>query len=267
MKSQLCMTPVKNYTAPSLPTLAESKNDAAMLKELPSRWAKKAKVVACLALVGTTVLTGCRETRHAHHGGAMAAPFYMQYPTEQDVSVRQEALQAQLDAAELLYRTHFGGGGSGPFYVVHITEQEALGIIRAKLEIAGLQLDSTPPTDAVVSGNFALDLFDEERGVGVSHITWEMNNQPFFSHGGDRLARSVEREFAEQDNGIIVGAFFSPTGYIDANQRWWDLEDETHSPTPEDIAQTQAEAKEALVMQLDDQVQAFIDLLIDQGHL
>jgi len=259
MKNQFNMAPVKNYTTPNLPTLAESKNDTTMLKKLPNRWTKKAKVIARFAFVGTIAFAGCGQT----HGNAEPPP-----PTEQVEPALQEALQSQLDAIKLHYRTHYGGAGGGPFYVVHITEQEALGIIRAKLEVAGLQLDATPPNNTVEfgwAGDIVLDLFDEEKGVAVSHLTWEINNQAFFSFGGGGLARHVAEEFAAQDNNITVGAFFNPGEYINASLRWWDWEDETYLPTAEEVAQTQAELKETLVNQLDEQVQEFINLLTSQG--
>ena len=266
MKNQFSITPIKNYSAPNLPTLAESKNNTAMLKKLPIRWTKKAAVVAYLAFAGTIALTSCRET---HHGGAGWAPYYVQYPTEQAVPVTPEDLQLQLDAVELQYSTHWGGAITGPFYVVHITEQEVLGIIRTKLEIAGLKLGDTPPNDGInlgELGTFALDLFDEEKGVGISHITQAKYYRQWLT-GGNRLVEKVTEEFAAKDGDITVGVFFSPREYIHENLRWWDWEDETYTPTAEGIAQIQAEAKATLVERLDEQVQAFVELLTGQGLL
>jgi len=266
--------------------MEESKLDPSLLKKLPSRWSKKAAVVATMAFVGTITLSGCDFLPSIHHGGAGMVPHYVQHRTEQEIIGRipmrdpipPDVLQAQLDtainAAELNYRTHFGGGGSGPFYVVHITEQEALGIIRANLEMVGFQFNYIPPDSTVEmhwQTDFGIDLFDEAKGVGISHISWEMNNQPFFSHGGNRLANSVTEAFAQQDNDFSVGVFFNPSTNVSAGQRWWDWEarrgEEFEPPTEEEIAQTQEEVKATLIAQLNDQVQAFIRLLESEGIL
>ena len=290
-KDQLRITPVTNYTAPSLPTLEAAKGNPAHLNKLPNRWMKKAAVIGCMALAGTIVLSGCDELDHNLHGGGDGyAPIYVNRPTEDDFDIRMHGggsptytpmyvdrltehdikaqLHAAIDAAMLEYRTHWGGSGSGPFYVAHLTEQEALGIIRAKLEAIGLELGATPPDYRVHNfTDFTLDLFDENRAVGLAYISWAQNNMPFFSRGGAWLSREVAEAFAQQHNHITVGAFFNPDVSINENERWWSWDYGTagQQPTAEAIAQTQAEAKTALVAKLNAQVEAFVEWLKLEG--
>jgi len=296
---QIRINPVADYAAPNLPTIAESKSNPTLLKKLPLRWAKKTSVIACMAFVGVALPTSCTAfdgnvnpaeviVPHINHGGAARAPIYVTHPTEDDVYTSFQArLDEAINAIELQYRTHFGGSGSGPFYVVHITEQEALGIIRAKLEYAGLRLDANPPGRSVNMGgrSIGIDLFDGERRVGVTHVTWEMNNRPFISHGGPRLADEIAERFASQWRSIPVGVFFNPSVWIDANNRWWDVdlhnwewnfrgelppeivEFDFDPPSDGTIAQVQEDAKKELLEQLNAQVQTFINTLVAQGIL
>jgi hypothetical protein len=56
--------PIKNYTAPDIPTLEAVKGDSNFLKKMPLRWktcSKVAAVIACAGLIGSWVFTGCSE--------------------------------------------------------------------------------------------------------------------------------------------------------------------------------------------------------------
>ena len=236
----LRVEPVKSYTQPNLPTQEEA--NPAQLTKLPSRWQKNAAVIACMGFVGAVTLSGCAymfdsvfaSRNSMHGGGAPVIPRYTPSITEHDVATyTQTQLEAALAAAELELRVHSGGGGAGPFYVVHITEQEALNIIRAKLEAAGLSFGDTPPENVFEFGwtevdDIRLDLFDAEKGVAISHLSWETNNTPFMSHGGSHLAEEVARDFNEQLDDVAVGVFFNPGEYLGMSSRlldWWLPED------------------------------------------
>jgi len=267
-----------------------------------------------------------------HHGGTAAFPIYVNRPTEQDASgaVHQmnpistsynpttqdtedyvdytgnaDYAYTQMEPQELNLRLHTGGSGSGPFYVVHLTEQEAQSIIRAQLESAGLRFNDTPPSltpspdpvhpydrFGIDAEQLGLNLFDEERGVAVAHISWDNNNIQFFSHGGSHTAELIAEEFAQLIDDISVGVFFNPGLHLGESREWlernlyWALHgaensryaaererqqelaeqlqqqlDEHESPTPEQ----KAEAREVLIEQLTAQVQEFLDLLRSQG--
>jgi len=291
----LHITPVENYKAPKIPTLKDTQINPTMLKTLPLRWQKNAAVVACVGLTGAVTLSGCLFSPphdRPHHGGGPVAPYYVIHPTEQEtthiipVQIEQQAEQIeqqyeQMTEEELNLRLHTGGSGMGPYYVVHLTEQEALGIIRAQLEAAGLNFSDSPPEYTATefegfqfwgaeSGYFGLDLFDEDKGVAVSHITWEENNMHFFSHGGHRLAQEVSGAFAEQVNDISVGVFFNPGKSLGMAEDWWGWDDENWTEWWEEeyeapTAERKAEARVALVENLTAQVQEFIDLLKTEG--
>ncbi|MCL1832175.1 MAG: hypothetical protein FWG45_04590 [Oscillospiraceae bacterium] len=49
-------TPVKSYTAPEIPTLADVKDDSAFLQTLPKRWRKCAAVLTCMGVIGGVTL-------------------------------------------------------------------------------------------------------------------------------------------------------------------------------------------------------------------
>jgi len=297
-KDLLQLTPVKTYNPPKIPTLKDTQNNPAMLKKLPRRWQKNAAVIACVGFTGAVTLSGCLFSPvddRPHHGGGPVAPYYVVHPTEQETTNYIPSVEEpndypivqqyeQMTEEELNLRIHTGGAGAGPFYIVHLTEQEALSIIRAQLEAAGLNL-SSPPLGYTVSesenfqfwgaesGYFGLDLYDEENGVAISHITWEENNQPFFSHGGNWLANNVTEAFAEQMNDISVGVFFNPGEFLGYAEDWWGWEaenlldfwdEEVYVPP---TAERKAEARIALVDNLTQQVQQFIEILQAEGIL
>jgi len=192
--------PVEHYYAPSVPRYGEA-DKAVLLKKLPSRWQKSAKLIAGLSLVGVLALSGCGSSyprysrpNHIEHDFTFAQGFYS--------GISEEGLSVRLHVG--------GGGGSG--YVVFLTEQEAFGIIRARLEVAGLNFGATPPDYAVnVQGwdefyEIGLDLFDEEKGVAIAHIDWQGERRAW-RESERELARRAEREFEEMANDIVVGAF------------------------------------------------------------
>ncbi|MCL2363826.1 MAG: hypothetical protein FWC71_04085 [Defluviitaleaceae bacterium] len=200
------INPVKNYTAPALPNYAQARTQKDLLHKMPMRWQKKTAVLACMAFVGVMSLSGCDYDEWLHGGGAPQVPHYVVCPTEVDAGrngYAMTALEQAIGLAELELRTHTGGSGWGPFYVVHLTEADAQRIVRVMLEGAGLQFGARLPAYNVPLQGWRDDIveilsYDAQHNVGVAHITWDMNNQPFFSHGGAWLANNVAAGFDVQ---------------------------------------------------------------------
>ena len=172
------VNPVKKYTSPKYPTYEDVHGDLTLLKKLPSRWKKNAKVLACLGLIGTFALAG----------------------------------------HEIFFATgheiHHGGEGFSPVYVVYLTEQETLSIIRAEAEAAGLRLNSVPPDYTVNTSSGAivrLNLFDEEKNVAISLIPVSWGGQRSHSSSIER----VTERFAEHNKDISVSLFDTPARAAD----------------------------------------------------
>jgi len=298
-RDMFCINPVNQYSAPEIPTLADVKCNPTILKKLPARWKKNAKVLACAAVIGMGVLplAGCTdlldEVHHlhnrVHNGGDGGAPIYVTQRTEQEIqawafgdsnldpSITNEMIQEALNAVsaivpqeELLLRSHFGGSAAGPFYVVHMTEQEALGIIHAQLEAVGLSFDDIPPEYVVTftddwyerSWDVGLDLFDADKGVALLHARsqWE--------------ASGAANRFAEQtsESAISIGAFFNPEVSPDHEfaTRWdevWDEDGTLFEPSGEELADIKERVRPILEENLTRQAQGFIAWLRENGIL
>lgn len=176
-KNDLKINPVESYQPPKIPTLSDLCGNSALLKKLPSRWAKNAAVITCAGIIGASVLVGCMGNR------------------ELDITRRLD----------------HGGFASGPIYVVHLTEQEAFGIVRAQLEAAGLRFDATPPNYTVDYWESAigLELFDSQRNVAIARIRADEIDSPFVPEWRIESRNSwIADEFAEQTD-IIVGVFYN----------------------------------------------------------
>ena len=261
------LSPVQAYTPPQLPTFSEA--DPTQLKQLPSRWAKNAAVVACIGVLGATTLSSCfgDAGSYFHNGGGPIAPYYVTRPTEQETT----QYTGSYTEYDLTVRVHTGGAGAGPFYVVHLTEAEALSIIRAQLEAEGLRFGAAPPEVSIdlwgEEISFQPGLFDSERDVALILLSWEQNNRQFFSHGGPELARRTAEEFAQQGNDFITGVFYNPgetAGYQENEWGGWGWADLEPGP-PSD--ERKAEARANLVDNLNEQAQAFIALLQEEEVL
>ena len=252
-------------------------------------------MVACIGILGTATLAGCFSGAggYLHNGGAGEAPYYVTRPTEQettqytmpateqDITTTSTTTTTARPATATAYtgsytefdlnvRVHTGGFGSGPFYVVHLTEAEALSIIRAQLEAAGLRFGAAPPELHIgnLSGspppNLALDLFDAEKETAAMLISWEDNNRRFASRS---FAREVTRAIARQDYDFTTGVFYNPGKNVGWREggfaRGWEGAEEPGPPSEEQ----KAEARANLVANLNQQTQQFIELLQTEGIL
>jgi len=212
---ELKITPVADYKTPIMPKYGEDK--PAMLKKLPSRWQKGAKFVAGLSLAGLLALSGCGrddytepQQRTIDHG----LRYVLNYSQG---TFDRYGNYGGYNESELALRLHGGGGGSS-WYVVQLTEQEAFGMIRARLEAAGLNFDFDVPDYTADSSAgdgyieiglpdmpYRLDLFDKYKGVGIVFVDtwgWGWSNRD--------IANLVAETFEESEHNITVGAFYNP---------------------------------------------------------
>jgi len=277
MNEDLGVRPVAKYNAPKYPAYTETRGNPALLKKLPSRWEKNARVIACIGLMGSIALSSCAtqipggitpntgttlgsiNDIDLHHGGAAMPPVYVVYPTEQEAYTRIEGR-----ANDIVVRTHHGGGGGGPIYVAYLTEQEALSIIRAEAEAAGLRLGAIPPDYNVEVWGEAvgLDLFDEDKSVGFALINKDGSNFNFWYGVG--IANEAMAEFARLHN-INVGIFDNPGETVG-----WDIPERLESEyfeAKEVTVEGKAQAAIDLEAQLAAQVREFIEQLQAQGIL
>jgi len=256
----LVIKPVTKYDAPKIPTLDETRENPALLENLPHRWKKNAAVIACIGFAGVLTLSGCGLQHRGDVPLPTANPYYRPF------------VYTQVVEQELVFRIHGGGGGSSD-YVAHLTEQEALGIIRLRLEEAGLRFDANPPGYVsptnpgrwFLTGDemtFEIDLFDAVKGVAVTNISWAESTRAWGGPWRGELADIVANEFSSQNSDIAFGVFYNPGRFLGA--AWdWDDEENLASPSDEEIEAS----RPILVERLNAQVDAFIEFLKDEGIL
>jgi len=236
---------MREYNPPKIPTFAEAREDSTLLKRMPRRWKRNTAILACAGIVGTVSLAGCDDFR-PHHGGSGAA-IYVTQSTEQEVVpfVPHEVLREELER-----RLHSGGSGSA-VYVVYFTEQEALGMIRARLEEAGLRFGESVPEYSYPNGDemwgaldkLNLDLFDSGRNVAITLMN-SQESYPGFSPPPHELAEYVAEDFINHTSLDHVGVFYT--------QHAWAEEE---NPRPQ------------LEANLEEQIDAFVEQLKQQGVL
>ena len=223
------LNPVESYSPPQLPALQDACNDPALIKELPARWKRNAKLITCIGLVGAgaITLTSCfGRLERLHCGGAGGAPHYVTTPTEQETLVDDPDIYIPDDPDIHIPddRLHHGGAGGAPDYFLYITEQDALSLILAQLEAAGLDFSADPPGYSIdlveldPNAGFreiGIELFDEATGVAIALITID---DTFAVSGSDgnipidwqELAGLVEEKFAQLTSDIQVRVFLKP---------------------------------------------------------
>ena len=249
---ELCIAPVETYKAPEIPMFMN--DNSALLKKLPSRWQKNVKVIACMGVIGSFTLTGCMNNS-AGNGGYAA----------EEYNIRNEQINySGYSEDELVIRLHGGGNGSS-FYIVHLTEQEAFGIIRARLETAGLDFRAALPLPNLRVGEFGIDLFDEQKNVAITNINWEDSHRRF-SPWGRYFAMMVERALAEQGADVIVGAFYNSGKFINSEYRRADNNERVRNETPI-VSEIEEESRLFLREKLNAQADAFVAFLQSEGIL
>ena len=265
--SALRIAPVKNYIAPKYPTRKDTGTNPSILKELPSRWQKNAKVIACIGIMGTMALSMAGCAWRGHHGGeGGGGPIYVAYPTEADGLYNETANPPFIRPPgnyDVKIRVCHGGGRAGsPTYVVHLTEQEALNIIREELEAVGLRFNSTPPAYTVDLWvrDARIHLFDEEKSIGIVQLTPEESNIRFSAQGRE-LAEQIEKTFAEQASDIIIRVFYSPGENLGRGLGDISSNGLGEEPSREHQQAAAPELREQLIAQVHD----FLDMLREQG--
>ncbi|MCL2563709.1 MAG: hypothetical protein FWE08_06710 [Oscillospiraceae bacterium] len=268
----LHLSPVTSYTPPHYPTCAETNNNPALLKRLPSGWRRNTAVLACIGLLGVSALSGCFGAQEVYNGeytpyngnGTEYAASPIPEPTSEPTP--ESTPYIGLTDFDISVRIHHGGDGASPLYVAYLTEQEALNIVRMRLESAGLNFGATPPEYVanIFDGwrEIPLDLYDEERGVAVAFLDddrgWD-NNEWF--------AEQVTKIFAEQTD-IPIGVFYNPFEILGESSRpnfWFseDGEEWENAISDEDAA----EAGPILARRLDQQILEFLMFLQGQRIL
>ena len=219
----LSISPLKKYTPPKYPTSAESRSNPALLKKLPSRWQKSTKVLACIGLVGTIALAGCTADR----------------------------IWTNENNEQLLIRPHMGGCVGTPIYIAHLTEQEALSIIRAEAEAAGLSFNATS-FNTIADLNVRINnLYDENKSVALTYITLGNTRGRSQWWGMGLFINYVIEEFEKQNSDMTLGIFHQWGEEVESRQR----------PNAEEKAETRELLKEHLTAQ----VRTFVESLREQG--
>ncbi|MCL2443811.1 MAG: hypothetical protein FWD13_10170 [Treponema sp.] len=177
------LNPVKRYVTPKYPVYTQASENPELLKKLPTRWQKNAKVISCLGAMGMLTLSSCFP------------PFFDNKCSKCGFS-------------------HHGGSGGAPIYIVYLTEEEALALIRTKVETAGLNLDSEPPEYSVKIWNrheIGLNLYNEEKDVGVALVRTNDTGWVWCDVGDSKeIAEEAKKEFDKLENNTTIGVFYNP---------------------------------------------------------
>jgi hypothetical protein len=167
------------------------------------------KLIFALAITCAFLFAGCTNREEEPETEAPPPDPYEQQETARET---YEAALERLETMHLELHSRYDSGGDRLYYI-YFPEHDILSLVRAKFEAAGLQFVDYPPnyyTDLDGWISFPLYLFDEERRVGISHVSRAVNNTPGFSFGGGSLSMEAARIFATQHPHINVGVFFNP---------------------------------------------------------
>ena len=150
-------------------------------------------------------------------------------------------------------------------YFAHFTDEQALAIIQARFEEAGLNFTNDVPIYTVEryggrrwGRDVGIDLFDEERNVAITFINLNANTISSVNSGGGSqhwLTTQITQEFSEDFEEIHFGVFYNPSVWRpwDMQRRWFS----SQSHTDLEI--------ERLTEQLENQIQEFIEQLRRDG--
>ena len=186
MKDNECLSgikPLKTYSTPKYPDYSQAGDNPDMLKKLPSRWRKNAKVLACIGLTGTLSLSGC-------------FPFFLGDSTCSNCGF-----------------PHLGGSGGSPIYVVYLTEQEARTVMREKWESMGFDFNSTPPDYTVnisEEQDIGIDYYNEEKKAGLSLVSMYESGKHWCYGDNVYTAQMAAKEFEELYKDVDVGVLYNP---------------------------------------------------------
>jgi len=163
--NDISITPVKKYAAPKYPTKTDAKRSPDLLRKLPSRWEKNAKVVAAMGLIGAMTLASCglltpQYQNSSTWGGLKSfVDTIIEKAKNNNNNNNTENVIETTDYDDMFY---LAGEPMPPSY---LTEEDALAIIKTMAETYGLTLENDTPEHI----NVPMDLYDSEHKVGVDY--------------------------------------------------------------------------------------------------
>ena len=183
---------VESYEPPKIPTFDDDNSE--LLKKLPSRWQRNAKVLACIGIMGTITLSSLAnaavpQPSELHHGGAGGAPIYVAYSTEQEITVTLNGAPIEFDVPPI------------------IVDGRTLVPMRAIFEALGMEVEWHAETQTVIGRRDGVEL-EIQIGANTADIhVWRVTtttvelDTPAILHN-DRVL--VPLRFIAEATGAIV---------------------------------------------------------------
>ena len=170
--------PVTSYTPPAYPTYEESRQDTRLLERLPKRWQKNSSIAS---LIGTGFLVQAACVARGNEGTPatdanveIVAP---QNPNPEQQDAGQVARAVPATRVAPILESALANDGRGSFGCiavsapVFLSENEALDLIQAELEKAGLKLHDWVTLDGLAVPALKQS---EEEPMGVQEaMDWE----------------------------------------------------------------------------------------------
>ena len=234
--NDISVTPVKKYNAPKYPTQNDANQMPEMLRKLPSRWEKNAKIIAAVGLLGAMTLTSC----------GVLDPLLKPNNTGTENNPGGTESANYLNVAPVFVHGE-GTGSIGCVMIappVFMSEQEALAIIKNEMKSAGVDFYATPPKKYTATqnkrekkedsywgdyetvlggGKIGLDLYDDKKSVAVTFISMDEAEEKYLpDKDGNTMGSSVTSyrprelaelsvgDFAKQNGDISIGVFYDP---------------------------------------------------------
>ena len=296
----IVVTPVKKYAMPKYPTRVDANRTPELLRKLPSRWEKNAKVVAAIGMLGAMTLTSCgvlktdgagqgQETRiceeTCEETGYLAGDVIMEIPAEQE-SEEYFALEGNLavtgftteqdyvepeETETATERSFFdtsyimpAAGGIGP--PSYISETDVYTIITEMAATNGLSFEKLPPNleneDERPYRSIVNKLYDSEKQVGVEYsgALGYWAGEPYISSDGIAVG-SFDIAGYHNEFGIMYEEFGQKIKEITFDEN----SEEYHKKYDEAYAEYETKMQFVLKEDLREQVRDFIEWLQGQG--
>jgi len=246
--------PVKKYTPPAYPTITEAKQDARLLTTLPRRWGRNHHLAT---LLGTGLMLGAARGNDADAPQNAEAAAVLPRGGGEDADEKVVRAIPITRVAPMLEDAlaNDGRGGFGCMAIsapVFLSENEALDLIQAELEKAGLKLRDMVPVDGLQmpaaerevvkiegndwremfkprminleAGTYMFDLGTADKSVVVKFLQKKDYEQWLAETGSHSsyesfnlswLATQVAGAFRQRETGdpVVIGLFFEPSTY------------------------------------------------------
>ena len=226
-------SPQEKCKTPRYPSYSSFKPET--LRKLPARWQRSKRILLCLGVAGTLMLSGCPENGSYVTGDYYEQVIYQQLyennnfyrapylnnRTEQETYVVN--IINQMFVGDHLMGINHGGAGMAPLYVGSFTEREAINIIKREAAAAGLNLAIAEPDRSFeITTRFEAEedyrtqdvpiiLVDSERAIAIAYIhAWA----GFVSRWGSRTQSitNIVNEATPEGNEAAIGVFINPRG-------------------------------------------------------